>query len=336
MFDLMVARLLLAKPKKFKLRDQWDAAKQKYPEAFEPYRIDGMEILRLLALKEHLKQSAAAERKKAAKVTVEGVREDDVLDVNVDTIARGWKTAVDELAAAIEFVGTQCGVGRRQLLPSATMLLPLALGLSLAKKRSTRPGFKDDLTTWFWCSSFRQTYAAGANTQAVADAKALDQWSRAASARPEAVDHFRNSNNVKALKNVLVDRRNRNNQVLRALMSLFVLRGARDWLEKEGKAPVALRDHERAYQFHHIFPENWLEKRGMPTDPIVNFALVTHTTNASLGKDAPSTLFTRKDINQDAMTDHRVDIDALKKDHWEAFSSKRATALLNMIKTVLP
>ena len=142
-FDLMVARLLLAKPEKFMLRHRWDEANKVYPERFQAYRISGMDILRLIALEEHLRQSAAHERgPKTATITVGGVREEDVLDVEPDIIAREWDATVDAFAAAIGFVQSECGVVHRSLLPSATMLLPLAVGLELASSKDSRPGFR--------------------------------------------------------------------------------------------------------------------------------------------------------------------------------------------------
>jgi hypothetical protein len=336
-FDLMVARLLLAQPEKFRLRERWDEANKVYPDRFQPYRVDGMDILRLIALKVHQDQAAAYERSpKTVRISVGGVREDDVLDVDPNTIAKEWDAAVDSFAAAIKFAADEFGVVNRAVLPSATILLPLAVGLELLSKSGTRASFRDDVKTWYWCSVFRQTYAQGANTQAVSDAKALSQWSRASAAEPEAVAYFKTAENVEALAGVIRDRRNRNNNFLRGLMALFVLRGARDWRSEDGRPPVALSDHQRAFQFHHIFPEDWLEKRGRLKDPIVNFAVLTRSTNASLGKDAPSTVFERTDISHDAMADHRVDLDALKADDWDRFAEKRIEALLEMIRTVLP
>jgi hypothetical protein len=87
-FDLMVARLYSYD---FKLRDKWDDARATH-DIFSEYGYDideGIEILKLIALREHMRQ-----RESNLKLTIKGIRESDVLALAPETVIASWDTAV--------------------------------------------------------------------------------------------------------------------------------------------------------------------------------------------------------------------------------------------------
>lgn len=180
-FDLMVARLY---PYDFKLRDEWEAARANCDQFDDLGIEDGVEVLKVIALREHMRQRDAN-----IKLTVKGVRESDVLALAPQTVIDQWADAVQALANAIDFVGSECGAIRKGLMPSSAMLLPLAH--MLAPGSAQREGLRADLVRWFWATSFAQTYAQGANTQAVADTRILSAWQADQAAMPDAVRLFR-------------------------------------------------------------------------------------------------------------------------------------------------
>src|SRR5262249_10246847 len=143
-----------------------------------------IEILKLIALREHMRQ-----RESGVKITIKGIRESDVLALTPETVIASWETAVQAYGAALEVMKERCGVVRAQPGPSSTMLQPLAD--LLAPDRPQRGDLKDDLERWFWATAFAQTYSQGANTQAVADARALRAWQADATAKPDIVARFR-------------------------------------------------------------------------------------------------------------------------------------------------
>ena len=162
----MVAKLY---PHDFKLRDKSLQALKRHKAAATYFTEDGeeilgMEVLKLVALREHLRQRRAGRR-----LTVRGVRESDVLDLDPAVVKREWARAVRDYVAALVFVRDRCGAVRPGVLPSRTMLLPIANALSSGR----RSGWREDLERFFWVSCFEQTYGQGANTQAVADAGRL-------------------------------------------------------------------------------------------------------------------------------------------------------------------
>ncbi|MBS0661260.1 MAG: DUF262 domain-containing protein [Verrucomicrobia bacterium] len=91
-FDLMVAKLY---PHEFKLRDRWSEAEREQP-TLKAFDISGIEILKLIALREHLREKEPHEHN-----TVKGVRESDVLALKPKTVIDCWERSVKAIATAI-------------------------------------------------------------------------------------------------------------------------------------------------------------------------------------------------------------------------------------------
>lgn len=316
-FDLMVARLY---PSEFHLRDQWDKARDEHDEFNEFGVDDGVEILKVIALRERIRQQQSGVR-----VTVKGVRESDVLELAASLVKADWNDAVKAYVAAIQYVKSRCGVVRKGLMPSMTMLLPLAELLAPDRKR--RRNFKTDLERWFWATSFSQTYAQGANTQATRDAKELHAWNADRSKPPEVLRNFRFD------AELLTDGRRRNEMLLRGLLCRTVDRDARDWVEDRRFAE--LKDK---LEFHHIFPDEYLKKhyRG-DSDPVSNFALLTESTNKKLRNTIPNDVLDRPDVSRSALASAVLDVKTLKKGtkrpatYINTFLQARSDRLLSMI-----
>jgi hypothetical protein len=180
-FDLMVARLY---PHDFRLKDKWESAQAEHGEFDRAGIDDGVDILKVIALQEHIRQ-----RDTGVKRTVKGVRESDVLSVAAETVIAQWDKAVAAFVNALRFVEDDCGVIRPGLMPSAAMVHPISA--LLAPDMPEREGLREDLKHWFWASTFAQTYSQAANTRAVSDAIALRAWRADADAVASAVPRRR-------------------------------------------------------------------------------------------------------------------------------------------------
>lgn len=152
-FDLLVALML---PEGFKLRARAEKAAERFAKIGNTSSVKGIEIPKLIALNETVRQ-----RRKGEDLTVAGIREDDVLDlVDADPhrLSKDWDGAVRSYAKALEFLRDECGGTHNNLLPQNAMVL--ALGVALSQLRA-RKGFRTDLRRWVWASYFTQTYAQG-------------------------------------------------------------------------------------------------------------------------------------------------------------------------------
>jgi hypothetical protein len=317
-FDLMIARLY---PYDFKLRDEWELARSEVSE-FAQFGLDaddGVEILKLIALDEHLKQRASG-----VKLTVKGIRESDVLALSPGAVIQGWKSAVSGFAAALRFVRERCGVIRPGLLPASTMLHPLA---HLLSRDDLREHFERDLETWFWAAAFRQAYSQGANTQGVSDARALRGWNEDPEAVPEVIRTFRVDGEV------LFESRRRNEMLVRTILSRTVVLNARDWIENKRFLELG-----EPLEFHHVVPDDFLKKysRAEP-DPVVNYSLLTEASNKSLRNEHPRQVLRRPDVFTSAVQSNQIstsDLENPEADEEEYASEvfrKRADDLLDLI-----
>lgn len=316
-FDLMVARLY---PSKFHLRDEWDRARDKYEELEEFGVDDGVEILKVIALRERLRQQESG-----IKVTVKGVRESDVLELEANLVKSDWSNAVNAYVAAIRYVKSDCGVIRRGLMPSMSMLLPLAELLASDRKR--RRNLPADLQKWFWATCFMQTYAQGANTQATRDARELRAWNADRAKPPEVLRNFRFDSEL------LMDGRRRNEMLLRGLLCRMVDRDSRDWIEDQ-----RFKDLSDKLEFHHVFPDEYLGKHlHGDADPVANFTLLTESTNKKLRNTIPNDVLDRPDVRKGAISSGSIDTQTLRKGtkrpgpYVKQFLEDRSQQLLDLI-----
>ncbi len=246
------------------------------------FAFTGEEVIQLIALREHFRQQTdRAQRlgkgeKNVPAIKVKGIRKGDMLSLDPGTVVNQWDKAVKDYVAALSFLKQRCGVIGAALLPSEAMLIPLADALSVP---GPREDFENQLVKWFWCSTFAQTYAQGANTQAVKDARELRAWREAAASIPTTIRTYQKE----SVSELLLESRKRNEMALRGLIALLALRDARDWITGE-----LIRDCDSArIDIHHVFPDNYLKKRGVSiADKLVNFTPLLRESNIKL-RDLP-------------------------------------------------
>lgn len=226
-FDLMVAVLY---PHDFKLRDEWDDALVKYP-LLARFDVDGVELLKLIALWVRRSQQAARSR-----VTVRGVRQGDVLAVPPVEVKNNWKRAVSAYDDALKFLVGSLGVAHPSLAPPSAMILAMAAFMDSDLDTTLTVS---DTRRWYWDNIRAQSYAQGANTRVVAD---VDRAVRSSS---ELIDSLP----MDDLGTSLLEPVRRNKILLNGLGSLLTLKGARDPLTGEllggaGHGPIVARSIE--------------------------------------------------------------------------------------------
>jgi hypothetical protein len=131
---------------------------------------------------------------------------------------------------------------------------------------------------------------------------------------PEALSAFRLDTDE------LLDGRRRNEQLLRGLMQLTVVRDGRDWCEDQ-----RFRDLNEPLELHHIFPNDMLKDHYEgEKDPVANFTLLTKSTNSALRDKQPKDVLLDPSVANAAIPSHiAVDLAWLKEDAEVAGNPKK-------------
>ena len=109
----------------------------------------------------------------------------------------------------------------------------------------------------------------------------------------------------------MLDGRRRNEQLLRGLLGLSVTRDARDWV-----SDARFRDLADPLEAHHVYPNDFLtdHHRG-EKDPVINFTLLTKSTNAALRDKLPRDVLIDPSVKSAAISSHPgIDIADFKED----------------------
>ena len=334
-FDLMVARLYKdpAGDSIFNLKSEWQKARDNNPTLvdFGYDDDDGIEILKVIALREHLRQRELG--KEFTGKRIKGVNEADVLDLPRDLVVDEWTPAVKAYVSALEFLRDRCGVVRPNLMPAPGVVL--ALADALYPLTGKRDDLEDDLVRWVWATAFAQSYAQGANTQTIRDAGQLRAWQADPGSLPEVLKLF--SFDAEAL----LEGRRRNDLLLKGILCLTVVHNARDWVK--GNTFVSLPSSERL-EAHHVVPADFLNVHyDGEADPLANFTVLTKSTNSALRDKMPRDVLVNPAVKHSAVESHPgLPHDELAADHTddpsgyvERFLRARASRLAKLINEVV-
>jgi hypothetical protein len=200
-------------PHGFRLRDEWDSALIDNP-FLSLFEIDGVEILKLIAIWVRRKQQRSGK-----KITVRGVRQGDVLAVPPGEVKSNWSRAISSYEKALGHLVGRLGVVSPSIAPPPAMILAVAAFCDSEGETSID---KTVLSRWYWASIRGQSYSQGANTRAVSD---VDRLTRGDDGRVSLGD-----NDVPDLASEPV---RRNRILANGIGALLAQYGARDLLSGE-------------------------------------------------------------------------------------------------------
>ncbi len=323
-FDLMVAILY---PHKFNLRRKWEAAKDAYP-ILETYDVAGVEILKVIALREHLKQRTELDAGKIRKLTVRGVRQSDVLALSPKLVIRDWTKALKAYSQALELIRQDCGAIRRKIVPQHTMLLPIADSL-FGRKAALSAAGRRKVARWFWAVSFQRLYARGANTRAITDAQLLRQWLGRGGTTPDEISEFTLGDDSFSIMD------DGNDLAVSACLCLLNTMESRDWASESsvGGSGRKLMDTPESTDLgiHHVFPLEFLASRvkrpTLAADVPANQVLIDAGLNSSIRNSPPSSVMKNSKVVPSAIKSHLIDPATMRSDSYAAFVEKRSMQL---------
>jgi hypothetical protein len=264
-FELLTARFW---HQQLNLREKWASALEAYP-IIKDFGIDPYYALQIVSLLSKEKPS---------------LKRSDVMNLDKEIVEKYWDGAIEGLQNSLSFLQNQCGVVIPNLLPYNTIVIPLAGMFSrFAELKGPKVGTaKDKIEQWYWCSVFGQKYESSPNSQAAIDFTEVTKWIND-DRPPTTVETF-------LFEPVnLVNTTPRQRAVYRGVLSLIMRNHARDFHSHNILSAEIVRQNE--VDDHHIFPNRYLERRGVEPrlrDCVLNHTFIDRKTNIRISDRAPS------------------------------------------------
>lgn len=275
--------------------------------------------------------------KTGKQVTPVSAKRATILEMPVSAYQAWADRAEEGFKHAAKFLRRECVRDGRDL-PYRTQLAPLAAVLTLLGERWKEPRIYDKLARWYWCGVLGELYGGAVETRIANDVEDLFVWIEGkgdlteprtihdAAFRPDRLDRMtsRLSAAYKGL-NVLL---------LRERAQDFFWKGTISELDAE----------DVALDIHHIFPQDWCEKNGIPKkeyNAVVNKTPLSYKANRMIGGVAPSIYLGKlqkhdqvkiDDAAMDAiLRTHAIEPGLLRGDDFKGFYAGRKQALLALI-----
>jgi len=250
----------------------------------------------------------------------------NLLELEPDNFEEDWYEACESLEKAYERItDLKDGYGVldfKRWMPYSSMIVPLAVMLWYVRKnRLDLPLNYRKIDTWYWVSVFTNRYDQAVDSKSFEDFKAIKKWIEEGK-KPEFIESF-NPEEI----DFNVDKQS--NAIYRGVMSLIVLKGARDF--KTGEPP---QFDPKKVQDDHIFPKSIFNE-----DRVLNRTLIT--SNQSKFNEKPSEYFRERleehgrEILLEILESHLIPpeaLDYLLNDDLESFMESRRKAIIEEIK----
>lgn len=307
-FDLLVARLFNYY---IKLRDLLNEAKERYEFAKV---VSGDYVIKTIVLM----RGKAPTRK-------------NMLKIDPDNFEIDWRKACESLELAYRRLRTKYGVlDFVKWVPYETMIIPLATMINYLKEnRLDNEKNYLKLDAWYWSSVFGNRYEHSTDSTSKQDYDKMIKWFNNDAEIPDFIAEFNP-------ENVDYDIYTQQSAIFRGVISLIVLKGARDFVT--GQPP----EYEiEKVQIDHIFPKSKFSDKYNKEyiDSVLNRTIIS--SNQRKMDKKPSEFFSTliKEYGRDRVIEilktHLIPEDALESllnDDLAGFKEKRKEAIIVEVK----
>ena len=334
----------------YNLRDDWFGSSLRNVEsrqkrlAHEPLlnSIETTDFLQAVAMLHTLERRRAdlAAGKTGKQVTPVSAKRATILLLPLAAYQK-WADRVEAgFLLAAKFLRKECLTNLRDL-PYRTQLAPLAAVLTLLGERWREPRIHDKLARWYWCGVLGELYGGAVETRIANDVEELLGWIEGSTEPPRTIADA-------AFQPDRLDRlTSRLSAAYKGLNVLVLREGAKDFFWKANIRELDAEDV--ALDIHHIFPQDWCEKKGnIPRklyNTVVNKTPISYKANRMVGGSAPSqylqkiqkhpqVLIGDADMNA-ILSSHFIPADTLRADDFAAFYQTRKQNLLALIEKAM-
>ncbi|MBK8916272.1 MAG: DUF262 domain-containing protein [Phycisphaerales bacterium] len=265
-----------------------------------------------------------------------------LLDLPLEEYLRYRDAVENGFKRAAKFLRQQC-IHRVLDLPYQTQLVSLAAIFAEMGEAAEHAGQLAKIARWYWCGIFGELYGGAVESRFAKDVVEVPAW-LAGGPEPTTVRDgvFRADR--------LLTMRTRLSAAYKGIHALLMREGAQDFRTGQGYDLTVFFDE--GVDIHHIFPQDWCEKRKINEkiyDSVINKTPLSYRTNRIIGGIAPSEYLAKLELGKKnakgqienppipaAMLDgylvsHCISPQFLRADDFESFMKHRRQALLNLI-----
>jgi hypothetical protein len=256
----------------------------------------------------------------------------DILNLTGEQVRDNWERIKECIRKSIDFLSTDLKCRHYDFLPFPQQLIAITKFFDvIASPNATELKL---LRQWFWKTSFSKRYSSGqTNAKMDSDIKSVLLLEDGDNT---AFDHYKYDANIQMLKSTKFSKAN---PVTRDFLLAMAKFSPVDLIKNQrvdiGKA---LSQYNRK-EFHHVFPQAFLKKRGLSNDKIfcvLNFCFLSSASNKQISGKAPSDYFFSIIPQEDYTTVLNSNLlpvakDIYQNDNYEAFTEKRANLFISKL-----
>ncbi len=224
-------------------------------------------------------------------------------------------------------------------LPYQSQVVPLAAILADIGDQWHNDTVRQQLVKWYWSGVFGELYGSTVETRIARDFIEVPSWIRDGAPEPSTIQEatFRAER--------LDTMRMRLSAAYKGVNALLMNEGAQDFRSGEKFSDTVFFGEN--VDIHHIFPQDWCKKQGIPPsrfDSIINKTPLTYRTNRIVGGSAPSQYLAALEkgtpgsppierARLDAyLRSHLIEPELLRADDFDSFMTDRRSKLLALIE----
>ena len=311
----------------FELRKDWESRKETYFDGDILSIITATDFLTALTL-------LSSYKKKDVKGTV-SCKKKDVLNLTLEE----YKQYADILSAGFvegEKILQEERIFSKKDLPYTTQLIPLAVLCTLLAEdnRIYVTNIKNKVKQWYWCGVFGEMYGGANETRYVYDVVDVMDWINGSATLPRTIqDSYFNPTRLLGLQSRL-------SAAYKGIMALIFQNHSKDLISGRDMDFTSYKSD--GIDIHHIFPKDYCIECKYPSrkwNSVVNKTPISYSTNRAIGGSAPSKYLEKieskgqvsHDMLNSYLESHWVDVESCRKDDFNTYFSKRASALLDAI-----
>lgn len=276
--------------------------------------------------------------RKGAKSSV-SCKKKDILRMEYDNFKEYFDILKQGFTDAANFL-IQQGIFKENDIPYYSQLIPLAAIFAydnIHSKFLHLSPHRVQLERWFWCGVFGELYGAATETRFALDIVDVFEWLNNKMHTPDTIS--RSTFDASRLLTL----RSRNSAAYKGLVALINRRHPRDFVSGQD---ISLATYlTEGIDIHHIFPQAYCDKKGLPQykwNSIINKTPIYASSNRSIGGKAPSLYLQEmknKGLNEEAIDEalisHQIQPNLLRTDDFDTFMVDRAKSLIALVEQAM-